>query len=175
MFFFFQTYFYHKKSLLRLLIKTWIWYRCQNRIENYYHHNGVLFGSYKKVHIRTQSKKEGCSCQSCNLYIARNEWLPIYLAKTAPSPIAYSTWRNFTQRNLNWTGKLQVTHLYFLKEIVFAQFQRLFGRSNRDVFLQNEGKIHEGGCVKEFFSLTCRLASRNFIIDYLFTDNFQGF
>ena len=27
-----------------------------------------------------------------------------------------------------------------------------------------EGKMHEGGCAKEFFSLTCRLASRNFII-----------
>ena len=25
--------------------------------------------------------------------------------------------------------------------------------------------MHEGGCVKEFFTLTCRLASRNFIID----------
>ena len=50
-------------------------------------------------------------------------------------------------------------------EIVLAHFQRLLGRNNRDVFLENEGKIHEGGYVKEFFSLTCRLASRNFIID----------
>ena len=69
-------------------------------------------------------------------------------------------------------GKLQVTRLYFLKEIVLANFQRLFRRSDRDVFLENEGKIHEGGCVKELFSSTCRLASRNFITDYLFTDNF---
>ena len=38
--------------------------------------------------------------------------------------------------------------LHFLKEIVLAQ--RLFGRSNRDAFLENEGKIHEGGCVKNF-------------------------
>ena len=60
---------------------------------------------------------------------------------------------------------LQVTRSYFLKEILLAHFQRLFERSNRDVFLENEGQIHEGGCVKELFSLTCRLASRNFIKD----------
>ena len=66
-------------------------------------------------------------------------------------PIASSTWRKLTWRNCNCTGKLRVTRLYFLKEIVLAHFQRLFGRSNRDVFLENEGKIHEGGCVKELF------------------------
>ena len=57
--------------------------------------------------------------------------------------------------NRNWTGKLQVTlHfcLYFLKEILLAHFQSLFGRSNRDAFLENEGKIHEGGHIKEFLS-----------------------
>ena len=70
-----------------------------------------------------------------------------------------------TWRNCNWTGKLQVNRLYFLKEIVLAHFQRLFGRSNRDVFLENEGKIYEGGFVKDLFSSTCRLASRNFIKD----------
>ena len=30
--------------------------------------------------------------------------------------------------------------LYFLKKIVLTHSQRLFGRSNRDVFLENEGK-----------------------------------
>ena len=34
---------------------------------------------------------------------------------------------------------------------MLAHSQRLFGRSNRDVFLENEGKIYEGGCVKELF------------------------
>ena len=29
-----------------------------------------------------------------------------------------------------------------MKEIVFAHFQRLFGRSNRDVLLENEGKVY---------------------------------
>ena len=36
-------------------------------------------------------------------------------------------------------------------EILVAQFQSLFGRSNRDAFLDNEGKIHEGRYVKRFF------------------------
>ena len=35
--------------------------------------------------------------------------------------------------------------LYFLKEIVLAHFERFFGRSNRDLLLENKGKIHEGG------------------------------
>ena len=30
-------------------------------------------------------------------------------------------------------------------------FQSLFGRIKRDVFLENEGKIHEGGYVTELF------------------------
>ena len=52
--------------------------------------------------------------------------------------------------NRNKTGKSQVTLLYswkkymfiFLKEILLAHFQSLFGKSNRDVFLENEGKIY---------------------------------
>ena len=30
--------------------------------------------------------------------------------------------------------------------------QTLFGRSNRDAFLENEGKIHERRCVKQLFT-----------------------
>ena len=37
-----------------------------------------------------------------------------------------------------------------MKEIVLTHFQKLFGRNNRDVFIENEGKIDEGGCVKVF-------------------------
>ena len=68
--------------------------------------------------------------------------------------------------NRNSTSKLQVTLLFarfFLKNFCSHTFKSLFGRSNRDAFLENERKIHEGGFVKEFLSLTCRLASRNFI------------
>ena len=65
MFFFSKAYFYHRKvhikrdvvisSSLRLLMKVWIWERCQNRIENYYHHDEEQLTFYKKVHIKTQS------------------------------------------------------------------------------------------------------------------------
>ena len=68
--------------------------------------------------------------------------------------------------NRNSASKLPVTLLFarfFLKKFCSHTFKSLFGRSNRDAFLENESKIHEGGCVKEFFSLTCRLASRNFL------------
>ena len=47
-----------------------------------------------------------------------------------------------TSRYCKRTGKLQVTRLYFLKEIVLAHFERLFGRSNGDVFLKNESKVY---------------------------------
>ena len=53
-----QTYLYHKKvhikwdvvisSSLILLMIVWVWYRCQNRIKNYYHHDGEQLGFYKK-------------------------------------------------------------------------------------------------------------------------------
>ena len=69
--FFSQAYFYHKKvhikwdvvisSSLRLLMNVWIRYRCQNRIEDYYHHDEEQLDFYEKVHIKTQSmsKKKG--------------------------------------------------------------------------------------------------------------------
>ena len=48
--------------------------------------------------------------------------------------------------NHNKKGKSQVTRLYFLliflKEILLEHFQSLFGKSNRDFFLENEGKIY---------------------------------
>ena len=64
--------------------------------------------------------------------------------------------------NYNRTSKLQATLRFayisydydFLKEILLAQFQSLFGRSNCDGFLENEGKIHEGWYVKEIFFVT---------------------
>ena len=45
-------------SSLRLLLKVWIWYRCQNTVENYYHYDREQLDFYKKVHIKTQSKKK---------------------------------------------------------------------------------------------------------------------
>ena len=37
------------------------------------------------------------------------------------------------------------------ERIVLANFQSLFRRSDPDAFWENEGKIHERRCVKEFF------------------------
>ena len=52
----------------------------------------------------------------------------------------YSIWR-----------RLKINRWQFLKEIVLKQFQSLFRRSNRDVFWENEGKMHKRLCVKEVF------------------------
>ena len=34
---------------LRLLLKVCVWYKCQNRIENYYHHDEGQLTFFKKV------------------------------------------------------------------------------------------------------------------------------
>ena len=47
------------------LIKVWIWYRCQSRIENYYHHDGEQLGFYKKAHMKTQGKKKDVLVTLC--------------------------------------------------------------------------------------------------------------
>ena len=54
--------------------------------------------------------------------------------------------------NCNWTGKLQVTLLsahISRKKLCSETSQSLFGRSNCDVFWENEGNMHVGGCVIE--------------------------
>ena len=35
----------------------WIWYRCQNRIGNYYHQDEEQLGFYKKVHRAWENHK----------------------------------------------------------------------------------------------------------------------
>ena len=50
--------------------------------------------------------------------------------------------------NRDWIGKLKVTLVSAERNCTHT----LFGASNRDAFWENEGKIHEGECVKEFFS-----------------------
>ena len=70
--------------------------------------------------------------------------------------------------NRNKASKSQ-TLLYFLltflKEILL-HFQSLFGRSNRDVFLENEGKIYRE--LADWHLATSLRIN-------LFTDSFQGF
>ena len=39
-------------------MKAWVWYRCQNRIEKYYHHDGEQLTFYQEaLHIKTQAEK----------------------------------------------------------------------------------------------------------------------
>ena len=65
--------------------------------------------------------------------------------------------------------------LYFLKKLLLAQFKASFGRSNRDAFLENKGKIHEGKICETFFrKLTGWHLATSLEIN-LFTDNLQGF
>ena len=153
-------------SSLRLLLKVWIWYISQNRIEDYYHHNGEQLDFYKKVRINTQSKKK--------------DFLVIFALQETMNSNLFD--KSCTQENvkfhiqheeswLRWIVIEQVSYKQHYFPLIFPErncariLSKIFRRSNRDIFLENEGKIHEGGCVGEFFSLTFRLASRNFIID----------
>ena len=96
----------------------WIWYRCQNRIENYYHHDGEQLGFYKKVHIKT-GQKEGCSC---NLYNGKKRMCFNLFDKNCTQKNAQlyiphgESWLGGIA--IEWANHKQVTHLYFLKEIV---------------------------------------------------------
>ena len=45
---------------------------------------------------------------------------------------------------------------------MLAHFQTLFGRSNRDAFGKNEGKIHEAGCVKTLFFVNMKVGILQF-------------
>ena len=44
-----------------------------------YHHDGEQLGFGIKCTYQNTEQNEGCSC---GLYVARNEWVPIYLTKT---------------------------------------------------------------------------------------------
>ena len=86
----------------------WIWYRCQSRIENYYHHDGEQLGFYKKAHTKTQSKKKDVLVTFFILLVnqKKNEKRKLYLRERQ---MPYSAWRKLTLMNRNWTGKLQIT------------------------------------------------------------------
>ena len=97
-------------SSLRLLLKVSIWHRCQNR-------KGLPF--FKKVHIKTKSKKKDIlvifiSLFYNPLYYCKKRRTPIYLIKTVlkrnlkRTLFHNSTWRKLTWMNRNWACKLQV-------------------------------------------------------------------
>ena len=53
--------------------------------------------------------------------------------------------------NCDWTGKLQAILLSAERNCA-RTLSKPLRKSNRDAFWENEGKIHERRCVKEFFS-----------------------
>ena len=120
------------------------WYRCQsNRL---YHHDGEQLGFVRNAHIKTQSKK---------LYITRKEGYQFTaFDKTCTQEIV----KCHIQHKDNWLRWIVIEQVnykqyYFApKEIALAHFQTPFGRRIRDAFWENEGKIHETRCVKEFFT-----------------------
>ena len=102
-------------SSLRLLLKVWIWHRCQNRKLSSRWWRKITF--LKKVHIKTQSKKKDVLVIFIlllynPLYYCKKRRTPIYLIKTVLKRnlkltlFHNSTWRKFTWMNRNWTGKL---------------------------------------------------------------------
>ena len=115
--------------------------------------------------MKTQSKKKGCSCSL--FYYARNREFQFFWRKTVlkrtSNAIQYSAWRKLTWMNCNWKGKLQVTLLsvYVSWKILCSHTFKASSEELTWCILRKKGKIHEGRCVKEFFPLTCRLASRN--------------
>ena len=79
-------------SSLRLLLKVWIWYRCQNR--KLYHHDGETQNTEQKA---LYYKKQG---------------IAIYLTKTAlirtSNAIFNTKIVDLDKSNRDWLGKLQV-------------------------------------------------------------------
>ena len=126
------------------------------KIEN---HLTMMKNNYffiKKVHIKTQSNEKDVLVIFVLLQETNFNLFDKKCTRENVKCHPYSTWKKLTWMNCNWTGRLQVTllstwHLYFLKEIVLAHFHSLFKGSNLDAFWENKGKIHERGCVKEFF------------------------
>ena len=130
-------------SSLRLLLKMWIWYRYRNRklLAPWWR----IIGFYKKVHIKTQSKK---------LCITRTNDSKLFNKKL------HSRKRQMSFSTLNKWLNRQITRIPLSAERNW-DFPSLYGRSNCDTFWENEGKIHERACVKTSLQI-------NF-----FTDNFQ--
>ena len=66
-------------------------------------------------------------------------------------------------------------HLYSMKETMLARFQTPLEKSFYGLFCENERKIHEGGCMKDFFCKFPGWILRALLPANFFTDNFQGF
>ena len=96
------------------------------------------------------------SLNHCFILLQKTKNSKFYLIKAVLKRTSNAIIQNKLS-SLGWIVIEQVNYnnttfrLHFQKEIVLSHLQSLFERSNHDVFWENEGKIHEGGCVKECF------------------------
>ena len=82
------------------LLKVWIWYQYQNKIEKHYHHDQEkLLRFYKKVHIRTYrlSKKKGFLAKSSFYFLRRAK---MYYEKGRIAICLFD--KSCTQNNVNY-------------------------------------------------------------------------
>ena len=154
-----SQHFYHKEVMMLSFLHRWDYcWKCEFdinvKIENYNHHDGEQLLFYKKVHIKMQCEKKDVLV---TLYYCKKWRIPIYLIKNVKCH--NSTWRKLTWMNRNWTSKLQVsttiTNYYF--PLTFPErncaltLPKPLRKKYLDAFWENEGKIHDGGCVKKLF------------------------
>ena len=72
---------------LRLLLKVCAWYRCQNRIEKYYHHDGEQLTFYQRVpHIKTLAEKRRMFLQSLYCDKFQFTWQKLYSKQSQMPP-----------------------------------------------------------------------------------------
>ena len=62
----------------KILLKVWVWYRCQKWIERYYHHPGEQSTFYQKVHIKRHRLRK----EECFLYCNKFQFMTILKTKT---------------------------------------------------------------------------------------------
>ena len=78
-------------SSLRSLLNVWIWYKCQNRTENNYHHDEEQLSFHKYISNHTEAEqKEGSSCKKPSILICLTKAM---LKKYQMSDLA---WRKFS-------------------------------------------------------------------------------
>ena len=143
-------------------MKAWIWYRCLNRIANYYHQDEEQLGFYKKVHSMhekiTDIKTKSISKKKKDFFVIshRNKRMSFNLFD---KNCAQENVQLHLQHGESWLGGIVIEQVNY-KSPVYVSWKKLclhtfkdpLGRSNPDVFLENEGKVYEGGCVwKSFF------------------------
>ena len=111
--------FYHKthiewdviiSSSLRLLLTVWIWYRCRNRIENYYQYDWQELGFYKKVHMKRTSFLWNTTGQ---LLLQKDTLAQIFLCKFC------QIFRKVFLQNISWQPLLAWFFFPFFRSVRF--------------------------------------------------------